>query len=76
MLSAKQRTEAPVKKVAIVTLSGFSVTVGTVILFCWLIGINQHDLPKQYLTALAVAFIAHLAMSWNAVKDLQERGDA
>ena len=64
------------KKVAIVTLSGFSITVLTIILFCWLIGINQHHLPKQYLTALAVAFFAHLAMSWKTVKDLEERGDA
>lgn len=63
------------KKVAIVTLSGFSVTVLTIVHFCWQIGINQHDLPRQYLITLAVALVAHILMSWNAVKDLEERRD-
>ena len=61
------------KKVAILTAQGFSVTVCAIVLFSWLIGINQHNFPRQYFTALAASLFAHIIASWITVEDLESR---
>ncbi len=64
------------KKVAMVAFTGFSVTLTTLFLFCWLRGIDPHDSYSHYFTTLGVALLVHLLAARGVLRELEDRTDA